>query len=52
MIGNFVAMVAVAVFAGLKMLPFWLILIPIVIHVAIGVAAWRDQQHKQKDQSQ
>jgi hypothetical protein len=35
---------AVAVFAALELLPFWLIVIPIGIHLAIMFAAWKNNR--------
>jgi hypothetical protein len=43
-IGNFIALTAVAVFAALELLPFWLIVIPIGIHLAIMFAAWKNNR--------
>ncbi len=45
-IGNFIAIIAVGVFAALKMMPFWLIAIPTGIHVAIVFRTLREQARK------
>jgi uncharacterized membrane protein len=45
-IGNFIAIIAIAVFAFLDMMPFWPVIFPVCIHIGLVFMGFRDHARK------
>jgi len=47
--GNFAVLIVAGIFWAIGMLPFWLLLIPIGIHLFFCFDGWKQQQRKNLD---